>query len=48
MLFELQPGDPVTIAATLGTLTMATLAAAYLPARRAANIDPVQALREDM
>jgi hypothetical protein len=47
MLFELQPGDPVTIAATFATLTLATVAASYLPARRAAGIDPVQALRED-
>lgn len=47
MLFDLQPGDPVTIAATLATLTVATLAAAYLPARRAAAIDPIRALRED-
>lgn len=47
MLFQLEPGDPVTIAATVATLTVATLAASYLPARRAAGIDPIQALRED-
>lgn len=47
MLFGLQPGDPVTIAVTLAALTTAGLAASYLPARRAAGIDPIRALRED-
>jgi ABC-type antimicrobial peptide transport system permease subunit len=47
MLFGLSPQDPATIAAALTTLTVATLAAAYLPARRAARIDPILALREE-
>ena len=47
MLFGLGPDDPVTIVATLAALTTATIAAAYLPARRAANIDPILALRAE-
>ena len=44
-LFGLEPTDPVTIAAA--TLIMAAVVglAGYLPARRAANVDPMVALR---
>jgi ABC-type lipoprotein release transport system permease subunit len=37
----------MTYAAVSGFLAMATLAASYLPARRAARIDPLIALRQD-
>ena len=47
MLFGLSPHDPVSIAVALSLLTIATVAAAYLPARRAARIDPIVVLRED-
>ncbi|MGH9408873.1 MAG: ADOP family duplicated permease [Vicinamibacterales bacterium] len=47
MLYGLGPHDPGTIAAALAVLGCATLAAAYLPAHRAARIDPIIALRED-
>jgi putative ABC transport system permease protein len=47
MLFGLSPHDPGSIAAALTTLTGATVAAAYIPARRAANMDPILALREE-
>jgi ABC-type antimicrobial peptide transport system permease subunit len=47
MLFGLAPGDPLTIAAVVAALTTATLLAAYLPARRAAGVDPTRALREE-
>jgi predicted permease len=47
LLFGLAPGDPGVISATAGTLAIATLAATWAPARRAAGTDPIQALRED-
>jgi len=46
MLFGLSPQDPGSVAAALTVLTIATLAAAYVPARRAASIDPILTLRE--
>jgi ABC-type antimicrobial peptide transport system permease subunit len=45
LLYEIQPGDPMTflgVALVLGTIG---IAAAYIPARRAARVDPVIALR---
>ena len=46
-LFGVTPGDPATIAAAaLFLIAVATLAG-YLPARRAARIDPMMALRYD-
>jgi len=47
MLFGLSPQDPATIAATVAVLTFATIAAAWLPARRASVLDPAVTLREN-
>ena len=47
LLFGLQPGDPTTLALAASGLTIVALASSLLPARRAATIDPMQALRED-
>jgi predicted permease len=47
LLFGVQPNDPVSLAAALTVLAAATALAAYLPARRAARLDPMVALREE-
>ena len=44
-LFGVEPWDPLMLAAATLTLGMATLVAAIIPARRAAGLDPVVALR---
>jgi predicted permease len=47
MLFGLSPHDAASIGVALLVLATATVAAAYLPARRAAGIAPIVALREE-
>jgi putative ABC transport system permease protein len=47
MLFQVQPNDPAVYMAVALLVGMVTLAACYLPASRAAKIDPVVALRQD-
>ena len=47
LLFGVQPGDPLTIAAMAGGVALAALLASLPPALRAASIDPVIALREE-
>jgi predicted permease len=47
LLFGLDEHDPVTVVVAVIVLAAVALAAAYLPARRASSIDPMQALRAD-
>jgi predicted permease len=47
MLYGLSPLDPLTFVFGIVLLSAAALIAAYVPARRAANLDPMAALRED-
>jgi putative ABC transport system permease protein len=47
LLFEVTPTDPATLGAGALLLTAVVAVASYLPARRAARIDPVAALRAD-
>ena len=45
LLFELQGHDPVAIVTSVVLLALVALGAAYVPARRASRVDPMQALR---
>jgi len=47
LLFGVTPLDPMTYAVMSLVLLMAAVAACYFPARRAAAVDPVEALRAD-
>jgi putative ABC transport system permease protein len=46
-LFEVSPNDMRTYAAALATMLLAAFLACWLPARRAANVDPMVALRDE-
>src|ERR1700722_3340307 len=46
-LYELSPLDPTAISIAIAAVSVMTIAAAWLPARRATKIDPMQALRAE-
>ena len=46
-LFGLKPGDPATLLAACVLMVGVTTIASYMPARRAASVDPMQALRSE-
>jgi ABC-type lipoprotein release transport system permease subunit len=46
-LFDVTPLDPAAFAGAAVALTASALAAAYVPTRRAAAVDPIMALRAE-
>jgi putative ABC transport system permease protein len=46
LLYDLEPGDPSTLASAAAILALAAALAAWLPARRASRTDPTIVLRE--
>jgi predicted permease len=47
LLFEVSGSDPLTYIAVAALLAMVAAMACYLPARRAASVDPLKALRQE-
>lgn len=47
LLFDVQPGDPATLAGAAAVVMLVTVAASYAPARRASRINPLAALRNE-
>ena len=47
MVYGVRPGDPLILACACGIMVITSLAAAYVPALRAASVDPMQALRSE-
>jgi putative ABC transport system permease protein len=44
-LYEIKPGDPLTLISTALVMLTVALGASYVPARRATRVDPITALR---
>jgi predicted permease len=47
LVFGLSPTDPLTLGGAVAVLTLVAAVAAYLPAARAARLDPMMALRNE-
>ena len=47
VLFGVEPMDPASHVAAVGVIVAAAALASYVPARRAAKIDPIETLRAE-
>jgi putative ABC transport system permease protein len=47
LLYQVSPRDPLAFAAAFAVMTLAATAACFLPAWRAAKVDPMTALRHE-
>jgi predicted permease len=47
LLFEVAPADPLTLAAVATLILALAIAAAWMPARRAARVNPVEVMRSE-
>jgi macrolide transport system ATP-binding/permease protein len=47
MLYSVGPWDMATLLSVVCVLVVSALLASYIPARRAASVDPTEALREE-
>jgi putative ABC transport system permease protein len=47
LLYDVKPTDPLTFAAVASGLAVIALAASWIPARKAAGVDPLIALRHE-
>jgi len=47
MLYQLSPFDPVSFVLAIAAMLLVSAAAAFVPAQRAASIEPMQALRSE-
>jgi ABC-type antimicrobial peptide transport system permease subunit len=47
LLYGVSPTDPVVFSSVIGVIALVGFAACWLPARRAAALDPLRALRHD-
>jgi ABC-type lipoprotein release transport system permease subunit len=46
-LYDIKPGDPLTLAGTALLMMLVAMGASYIPARRATKVDPMVALRHE-
>ena len=47
LLFDVKPGDPLTMGGVVAIISSVALVACYLPARSATRVDPMIVLRDE-